>query len=29
VIAGIVALAKWSFVLVKFGSIFIAIGGTR
>jgi Zn-dependent protease len=27
VIAGIVALAKWSFVLVKFGSIFIAIGG--
>jgi Zn-dependent protease len=27
VIAGIVALAKWSFVLVKFGSIFIAVGG--
>ena len=26
-IAGAVALAKWSFVLVKFGSIFIAIGG--
>ena len=26
-IAAIVALAKWSFVLVKFGSIFIAIGG--
>ena len=27
VIAGGVALAKWSFVLVKFGSIFIAVGG--
>lgn len=26
-VAAIVALAKWSFVLVKFGSIFIAIGG--
>jgi Zn-dependent protease len=27
VLAGVVALAKWSFVLVKFGSIFIAVGG--
>jgi Zn-dependent protease len=27
VVAGAIALAKWSFVLVKFGSIFIAIGG--
>jgi Zn-dependent protease len=26
-LAGVVALAKWSFVLVKFGSIFIAVGG--
>jgi Zn-dependent protease len=26
-LAGALALAKWSFVLVKFGSIFIAIGG--
>jgi Zn-dependent protease len=26
-IAAVVALAKWSFLLVKFGSIFIAIGG--
>jgi Zn-dependent protease len=26
-LAGAVALAKWSFVLVKFGSIFIAVGG--
>ena len=26
-IAGAIALAKWSFVLVKFGSIFIAVGG--
>jgi Zn-dependent protease len=26
-IAAVIALAKWSFVLVKFGSIFIAIGG--
>jgi Zn-dependent protease len=25
-IAGAVALAKWSFVLIKFGSIFIAVG---
>jgi Zn-dependent protease len=27
VVAGAIALAKWSFVLVKFGSIFIAVGG--
>jgi Zn-dependent protease len=27
IIAGAIALAKWSFVLVKFGSIFIAVGG--
>ena len=27
IIAGVIALAKWSFVLVKFGSIFIAVGG--
>jgi Zn-dependent protease len=27
ILAGAFALAKWSFVLVKFGSIFIAIGG--
>ena len=27
VLAGAIALAKWSFLLVKFGSIFIAIGG--
>jgi Zn-dependent protease len=26
-VAAAVALAKWSFVLVKFGSIFIAVGG--
>jgi Zn-dependent protease len=26
-VAGAVALAKWTFVLVKFGSIFIAVGG--
>jgi Zn-dependent protease len=26
-VAGAVALAKWSFVLLKFGSIFIAVGG--
>jgi Zn-dependent protease len=26
-VAGAIALAKWSFVLVKFGSIFIAVGG--
>ncbi|HEY2327063.1 MAG TPA: site-2 protease family protein [Gaiellaceae bacterium] len=27
VVAGAIALAKWTFVLVKFGSIFIAVGG--
>jgi Zn-dependent protease len=27
VIAGAIALAKWSFILIKFGSIFIAVGG--
>jgi Zn-dependent protease len=27
IVGGGIALAKWSFVLVKFGSIFIAIGG--
>jgi Zn-dependent protease len=27
VLAGAIAIAKWSFVLVKFGSIFIAVGG--
>ena len=27
IVAGALALAKWSFVLVKFGSIFIAVGG--
>ena len=27
IVAAAVALAKWSFVLLKFGSIFIAIGG--
>ena len=26
IVAGAIALAKWSFVLVKFGSIFIAVG---
>ena len=26
-IAGVIALAKWSFVLVKFGGIFLAVGG--
>lgn len=26
-VAGAVALAKWSFILLKFGSIFIAVGG--
>ena len=26
-IAGAIALAKWSFILIKFGSIFIAVGG--
>lgn len=26
-LAGAIALAKWSFVLVKFGSIFLAVGG--
>lgn len=26
-VAGAIALAKWSFVLVKFGSIFVAVGG--
>ena len=26
-VAAVVALAKWSFLLVKFGSIFIAVGG--
>jgi Zn-dependent protease len=27
VLAGAIALAKWSFLLVKFGSIFLAVGG--
>ena len=27
IIGGAIALAKWTFVLVKFGSIFIAVGG--
>jgi Zn-dependent protease len=27
IIAGAIALAKWSFILIKFGSIFIAVGG--
>ncbi len=27
VVAGAIALAKWSFILIKFGSIFIAVGG--
>lgn len=26
-VAGAIALAKWSFILVKFGSIFLAVGG--
>jgi Zn-dependent protease len=27
IIAGAIALAKWSFVLVKFGGLFLAVGG--
>jgi len=27
IVAGAIALAKWSFILIKFGSIFIAVGG--
>jgi Zn-dependent protease len=27
IVGGAIALAKWTFVLVKFGSIFIAVGG--
>jgi Zn-dependent protease len=27
VVAGAIALAKWSFVLVKFGGLFLAVGG--
>src|SRR5476649_1826964 len=27
IIAGAIALAKWTFILIKFGSIFIAVGG--
>jgi Zn-dependent protease len=27
IIAGAIAVAKWSFILIKFGSIFIAVGG--